>query len=65
LLEKIQLRQTFELIIKRYPKNPTAARIALEYLMQSESQQNQALINKWQDKIESAQSSNELPPRQG
>ncbi|NEQ68222.1 MAG: CHASE2 domain-containing protein [Symploca sp. SIO2D2] len=65
LLEKIQLRQTFELIIESYPQNPTAARIALEYLKQSESSQNQALINEWQQKIESDQSSTELPPRQG
>jgi len=63
-IEKFQLSYTLELIVESYSQNPTAALIAFEYLKLSESQQNQALINKWQQKIESAQSSTELPPRQ-
>jgi len=64
-LENIQLRQTFELIVESYPQNPTAARIALEYLKQLKSQHNQTLIHEWQQKMESDQSSTEPPPQQG
>ncbi|NET58900.1 MAG: CHASE2 domain-containing protein [Symploca sp. SIO2E6] len=61
-LEKLQLNYTLELIIESYPQNPGAVRIALESLKQSESKQNQALINHFQQTIENARYFTEPPP---
>ena len=43
-LEKIQLCQTVKLLVAIIKEQPTAGQIAIEYLKQSESQDNQALI---------------------
>lgn len=43
-MEKTQLRQTVELLIAVTSKSPTVGQIALEYLKQVESTENQALI---------------------
>jgi len=46
-LEKLQLRLIFERILEESAVSPTASRIAIEYLKQSESDKNQALIEGW------------------
>jgi adenylate cyclase len=46
-LEKIQLRQTVRLLISATHQDPTAGRIAIEYLKQSESKENQKLIEEF------------------
>ncbi len=46
-LEKLQLRLIFERILEESAVSPTASRIAIEYLKQSESDKNQALIERW------------------
>lgn len=46
-LEKIQLRQTVRLLISATHQYPTAGRIAIEYLKQSESKENQRLIEEF------------------
>jgi adenylate cyclase len=43
-LEKIQLRQTVELLVAISKEQPTAGQIAIEYLKQAESQENQVFI---------------------
>jgi len=43
-LEKIQLCQTLKLLVAITKEQPTAGQSAIEYLKQSESQDNQALI---------------------
>jgi CHASE2 domain-containing sensor protein len=43
-LEKIQLRQTVELLVAICKEQPTAGQIAIEYLKQAESQENQVFI---------------------
>jgi CHASE2 domain-containing sensor protein len=43
-LEKIQLRQIVELLVMETFEQPAAAQIAIEYLKQGESEENQALI---------------------
>lgn len=43
-LEKIQLRQTVELLVAITKEQPAAGQIAIEYLKQAESQENQELI---------------------
>ncbi|MBW4602677.1 MAG: CHASE2 domain-containing protein [Calothrix sp. FI2-JRJ7] len=45
-LEKIQLRQTVELLIAITKEQPSAGTIAIEYLKQAESQDNQELIER-------------------
>jgi CHASE2 domain-containing sensor protein len=45
-LEKIQLRQTLELLVAITKEQPAAGQIAIEYLKQAESQENQALIER-------------------
>jgi adenylate cyclase len=45
-LEKIQLRQTVELLITITKEQPSAGTIAIEYLKQAESQDNQELIER-------------------
>ncbi len=45
-LEKIQLSQTVKLLISVTREQPTAGQIAIEYLKQAESQENQLLIEK-------------------
>jgi len=42
--EQLEFQLTFASLIKTYQSNPTTGRIALEYLKQSESQENQTLI---------------------
>jgi CHASE2 domain-containing sensor protein len=44
--EKIQLYQTVESLVAIAKEQPAAAQIAIEYLKQAESQENQALIEK-------------------
>ena len=44
LLDKIQLRQTVKLLVAIAQEKPAAGQIAIEYLKQAESQENQALI---------------------
>ncbi|NJR38330.1 MAG: CHASE2 domain-containing protein [Leptolyngbyaceae cyanobacterium CSU_1_4] len=46
-LEKIQLRQTIRLLVSATQQHPTAGRIAIEYLKQSESKENQKLIEEF------------------
>ncbi len=46
-LEKIQLRQTVRLLVFATHQDPTAGRIAIEYLKQSESKENQKLIEEF------------------
>ena len=46
-LEIIQLRRILELLILQRLSHPTAARIAIQYLKQSESHNNQLLLDKW------------------
>lgn len=46
-LEKIQLRQTVRLLVSATHQDPTAGRIAIEYLKQSESKENQKLIEEF------------------
>jgi adenylate cyclase len=46
-LEKIQLRQTVRLLVTATQQDPTAGRIAVEYLKQSESKENQKLIEEF------------------
>jgi adenylate cyclase len=46
-LEQLQLRLIFERLLEESAVYPTASRIAIEYLKQSESDQNQALIERW------------------
>jgi adenylate cyclase len=46
-LEKIQLRQTVRILVAATQKDPTAGRIAVEYLKQSESKENQKLIEEF------------------
>jgi adenylate cyclase len=46
-LEKIQLRQTVRLLVAATHQDPTAGRIAVEYLKQSESKENQRLIEEF------------------
>ncbi|MBW4569871.1 MAG: CHASE2 domain-containing protein [Tolypothrix carrinoi HA7290-LM1] len=43
-LEKIQLRQTVELLVAICKEQPTAGQIAIEYLKQAENQENQVFI---------------------
>ncbi|MBD2774106.1 CHASE2 domain-containing protein [Iningainema tapete] len=45
-LEKIQLRQTVELLIAVTKEQPAVGQIAIEYLKQAESEENQALIDR-------------------
>ena len=44
-LDKIQLCQTVELLAVAMKEEPAVGQIAIEYLKQGESQENQALIN--------------------
>lgn len=44
--EKIQLNQIVQMIIKFAQEQPVAGQIAIEYLKQSESQENQIFIDK-------------------
>ncbi|GET37936.1 CHASE2 domain-containing protein [Microseira wollei] len=46
-LEQLQLRLIFERLLEESAVSPTASRIAIEYLKQSESDKNQALIERW------------------
>lgn len=46
-LEKIQLRQTVRLLVSATHQYPTAGQIAIEYLKQSESKENQELIEEF------------------
>jgi adenylate cyclase len=46
-LEKTQLRQTVRLLVAATQDNPTAGRIAIEYLKLSESRENQQLIEEF------------------
>ncbi len=46
-LEQLQLRRILELLLEECSTSPTAGRIAIEYLKQSESDRNQAFIQKW------------------
>ncbi len=46
-LEQQQLRIIFERLLEECNVSPTAGRIAIEYLKQSESDKNQALIERW------------------
>jgi CHASE2 domain-containing sensor protein len=46
-LAQLQLRRILELLIQEYSISPTAGRIAIEYLKQSETQNNQVLIDQW------------------
>ncbi len=43
--EQLQFRLTLALLLETYQDEPTTGRIALEYLKQSESQENQAFID--------------------
>ncbi len=43
-LERLQFRLTLALLLETYQDSPTIGRIAIEYLKQSESQENQAFI---------------------
>lgn len=43
-LEKIQLRQIIELLVMETFEQPAAGKIAIEYLKQGESEENQTLI---------------------
>jgi hypothetical protein len=45
--EKLQLRQTVRLLVSATHQHPTAGRIAIEYLKQSESKENQKLIEEF------------------
>lgn len=45
-LEKIRLRQTMRQLMAIAQEQPTAGQIALEYLKQSENEENQALIER-------------------
>ena len=51
-LEIIQLRRILELLILQRLSHPTAARIAIQYLKQSESNKNQHLLDKWLTKLD-------------
>jgi adenylate cyclase len=46
-LEKIQLRQTIRLLVLATQEDPTAGRIAIEYLKLSEKKENQQLIEEF------------------
>jgi adenylate cyclase len=46
-LERIQLRQTVRLLVAATHQDPTAGRIAVEYLKQSESKENQKIIEEF------------------
>jgi adenylate cyclase len=46
-LERIQLRQTVRLLVAATHQEPTAGRIAVEYLKQSESKENQKMIEEF------------------
>lgn len=46
-LEKLQLRRILELLICQQLNHPTAVKIAIQYLKESESSQNQELLDKW------------------
>ena len=45
-LEKIRLRQTVRQLMAIAQEQPTAGQIAIEYLKQSENEENQALIER-------------------
>jgi CHASE2 domain-containing sensor protein len=49
-LDKLRLRHTLALLLKACQEHPTAGRIAIEYLKQSESQENQAFIEQQRSK---------------
>jgi CHASE2 domain-containing sensor protein len=46
-LAQLQLRRILELLLQECSISPAAGRIAIEYLKQSETQNNQALIEQW------------------
>lgn len=46
-LEKFQLRLMLELLVEECSISPAAGRIAIEYLKQSETDNNRALIQRW------------------
>ncbi|HEY9849836.1 MAG TPA: CHASE2 domain-containing protein [Leptolyngbyaceae cyanobacterium] len=46
-IEELQLRRILEILLEECANSPTAARIAIEYLKQSESDRHQALLEKW------------------
>jgi adenylate cyclase len=46
-LEQLQLRRILELLVAECSISPVAGRIAIEYLKQSETDGNQALIEQW------------------
>ncbi|MFB2975778.1 CHASE2 domain-containing protein [Microseira sp. BLCC-F43] len=46
-LEQLQLRLILQRLLEECAVSPTAGRIAIEYLKQSESDKNQALIERW------------------
>jgi adenylate cyclase len=50
-LEKLQLRQIFDLLVEACHTYPVAGRIAIEYLKQSETENNQLLIQQWLMKL--------------
>ena len=50
-LEKFQLRLILELLVKECSTSPTAGRIAIEYLKQSETDNNRALIQRWMSEL--------------
>jgi adenylate cyclase len=45
--EKLQLRKTIDLLVEAVETNPAAGRIAIEFLKQSESSENQRLIDEF------------------
>ncbi|HEY9707878.1 MAG TPA: CHASE2 domain-containing protein, partial [Oculatellaceae cyanobacterium] len=51
-LEKIQLRQSVKLLAAITQEQPAAGQIAIEYLKQAESQENQALIEEMLQELE-------------
>jgi len=46
-LEELQLRRIFDWLLRERLTHPTAASIAIQYLKQSESNKNQALLDRW------------------
>ena len=51
-LEELQLRRILDLLLLERLSNPTAASIAIQYLKQSESNKNQALLDRWLREVE-------------
>ena len=51
LRDRLEFRVTFALLLETYEKDPTTGRIAIEYLKQSESKENQVFIEQQLIKI--------------